>query len=94
MIKTAMCLLAATFALSCGSQPPAKPSAPPEDPKITAIKTAINKTTPEQKAEIDKALQMKPVVNDATSTKTLGDIVEQFSKNNAVYNITPIGWEA
>ena len=94
MIKTAMCLLAAMFALSCGSQPPAKPSGPQEDPKITAIKTAVSKTTPDQKAEIDKALQMKPVVNEATSTKTLGEIVDQFSKNNAVYNITPIGWEA
>src|SRR5262245_46173215 len=94
MIKTAMCLLAAMFALSCGEQPPAKPSGPQEDPNITAIKSAVAKQTPEQKAEVQKALQMKPLVNEATSTKTLGEIVDTFSKNNAQYNINPIGWEA
>ena len=95
MLKTAMCLLAALFAFSCGEQPqPAKSSAPPEDPKITAIKSAIAKQTPEQKAEVDKAKAMKPEVNEVTATKTLGEIVDNFSKNNAQYNINPIGWEA
>jgi hypothetical protein len=94
MIKTAICLLAAMFALSCGSQPPAKPSGPPEDPKITAIKSAIAKTTPEQKAAIDKAKAIKPEVNGVTATKTLGEIADNFAKNNAQYNINPIGWEA
>jgi len=81
------------FLPSCAQQPAPK-ATPPEDPKIAAAKAAVAKTTPEQQAAIDKAKAMKPTVNDQLSTKTLGEIADNFAKNNAVYNINPIGWEA
>jgi len=92
MVKTVLCLSGAVLLISCAQQPAPK-TAPPEDPKVAAAKAAVAKTTPDQQAAIDKAKAMKPTVNDQVSTKTLGEIADSFAKNNAVYNIIPIGWE-
>jgi hypothetical protein len=87
--------LACVIAVGCGQQPgPAPKTQSSDDPKLAAIKASVAKTTPEGKAVIDKIQGMKPEVNSQPSAKPLRDIVEDFSKNKAQYNITPIGWEA
>lgn len=65
-----------------------------EDPKVTAAKQAIAKTTPEGTAIVGKAQAMKPEINEQLSAKPLSEVVEDFSKNKGGFNITPIGWEA
>ena len=65
-----------------------------KDPKVAAIEDRVAKTTPEGKQIIEKVLAMKPEVNEQYSTKTLGEIVDDYAKNKGAYNITPIGWEA
>ncbi|HSB12671.1 MAG TPA: hypothetical protein VLM38_24490 [Blastocatellia bacterium] len=65
-----------------------------KDPKIAAIEDRIAKTTPEGKAIIEKVQAMKPAVNGQLSTKTLAEMVDEYSKTKGAYNITPIGWEA
>ncbi|MGH9762401.1 MAG: DUF3071 domain-containing protein [Blastocatellia bacterium] len=67
---------------------------PKEDPQVTAIKDQIARTTPEGKTIIQKALELKPVVNERTSGKTLGEVVDDYTKNKGPYNATAIGWEA
>lgn len=87
--------LACVIAVGCGQQPgPATKTQPAEDPKLATAKASIAKTTPEGKAVIEKIQAMKPEVNSQASAKPLRDIIEDFSKNKAQYNITPIGWEA
>ena len=61
---------------------------------MAAIQDRIDKTAPEGKQMIEKVLAMKPEVNDQPAGKTLGEIVDNYAKNNAEYNIKPIGWEA
>lgn len=65
-----------------------------KDPKISAIEDRIAKTTPEGKAIIEKVQTMKPAVNGQVSTKTLAEMVDEYSKTKGAYNISPIGWEA
>jgi hypothetical protein len=81
---------------SCNNEKPkaAGPATPPEDAHLTTIKTTIAKTTPDEKAMIEKCLAMKPEVNGLASAKTLGEITDDYGKNKADYNIHPIGWEA
>jgi hypothetical protein len=71
----------------------AKPAAP-RDPRVAAIQERVDKTTPEAKQIIQEVQAIKPEVNEQPSGKTLGEIVETYSKNNGAYNILPIGWEA
>jgi hypothetical protein len=77
-----------------GPTPPSKASADSADPKRAAINNAIAKTSPEGKALIEKAKGMKALVNGDTSSKTLTEMIDDYSKNKGDYNITPIGWEA
>jgi hypothetical protein len=80
---------------SCNTEKPKSgPATPPEDPHLTTIKATISKTTPDEKAMIEKCRGMKPEVNGLVATKTLGDITDDYSKNKADFNIHPIGWEA
>jgi hypothetical protein len=65
-----------------------------KDPKIAAIEERISKTTPEGKEIIEKVKAMKPEVNEQASTKTVGEMVDEYAKNKGAYNITAIGWEA
>ncbi|MEK6324020.1 MAG: hypothetical protein AABN33_20450 [Acidobacteriota bacterium] len=65
-----------------------------KDPKIAAIEERVSKTTPEGKLIIEKVLAMKPEVNEQVSTKTVGEMVDDYAKNKGAYNITTIGWEA
>jgi hypothetical protein len=65
-----------------------------KDPKTAAAEDRISKTTPEGKRIIEKVQAMKPEVNEQLSTKTLGEMVDEYAKNKGAYNITPIGWEA
>lgn len=73
---------------------PAPVAKPQKDPKIAAIEERISKTTPEGKEVIEKVLAMKPEVNEQLSTKTVGEMVDDYAKNKGAYNITSIGWEA
>lgn len=66
-----------------------------KDPKIVVIEERISKTTPEGKLVIEKVKAMKPEVNEQISTKTVGEMVDKYTKEmGAAYNITPIGWDA
>jgi hypothetical protein len=65
-----------------------------KEPKIAAIEERISKTTPEAKEIIEKVKAMKPEVNEQASTKTVGEMVDDYAKNKGAYNITSIGWEA
>lgn len=92
-----MCFVAVLLAgfAACNDKPaPTAPAAPKEDPKIAAIKADVAKTTPQEKATIDKCLAMKPEVNGLVAAKTLGDIVNDFATTKGDYNIRVIGWEA
>ena len=73
---------------------PAPAAKAAKDPKVAAIEERMAKTTPEGKVIIEKAQSMKPEVNGVMSTKTLQEMVDQYSKTMGAYNITPIGWEA
>jgi hypothetical protein len=75
---------------SAGSAKPAQP----KDPKVAAIQERIDKTSPEGKQVIQDVQAIKPEVNEQPSGKTLGEIVDNYAKNNGAYNISPIGWEA
>lgn len=85
-------------AVACNDKPsptaPSRASADSADPKRAAINNAISKTSPEGKALIEKARGMKALVNGDTSSKTLSEMVDDYSKNKGDYNIIPIGWEA
>lgn len=72
--------------------PAARPAG--KDPKIAAAEEKISKTTPAGKAMIEKVRAMKAEVNDQISTKSIAEMVDEYSKNKGAYNITPIGWEA
>lgn len=65
-----------------------------KDPKVALVEERIAKTTPEGKAVIEKAMAMKPEVNEQLSTKTVAEMVDEYAKNKGAYNINPIGWEA
>ena len=65
-----------------------------KDPKIAAIEDRISKTTPEGKEIIEKVRAQKPEVNEQLSTKTVGEMVDEYAKNKGAYNISSIGWEA
>ena len=65
-----------------------------KDPKIAAMEERISKTTPQGKQIIGKVQGIKPEVTEQLSTKTLGEMVDEYAKNKGAYNITPIGWEA
>lgn len=73
---------------------PAPAAKAQKDPKIAAIEDRIAKTTPEGKQIIERVKAMKPEVNEQVSTKTLAEMVDEYSKTKGAYNITPIGWEA
>jgi hypothetical protein len=88
-------LLVLAFVIGCGGPNPAPTkTASAEDPRLTALKDAIAKTTDEGKGIIEKVKAMKPEVNDQPSSKSLADLVDDFSKNKGEFNISPIGWEA
>lgn len=86
-------LLLLLLVVACDKKP-ASVARTQEDPKIAAIKDRISKTTPEGKAIIEKALALKPEVNEQLSTKTLQEMVDDYAKNKGAYNINSIGWEA
>ncbi len=97
-MKRAFPFLAVLLMVGCGgggsqSAGPAK-NAPPKDPKMAAIQERIDKTTTEGKQVVEKVRAMKPEVNDQPAGKTLGEIVDNYAKNNGAYNINAIGWEA
>lgn len=77
-----------------GPATPNKASADAADPKLSAINSAISKTTPEGNAIIEKAKGMKPELNTVMSSKTLAEVVDDYAKNKGEYNINVIGWEA
>lgn len=96
-MKKLLLLAAIAISFGCGGEKPGppKPAAKaPEDPRLAAIKEAIAKTSPEGKAIIEKVKGLKPEVNDVPASKTLGEIIEEFSKEKGQFNLTPIGWEA
>src|SRR6185503_7572096 len=80
--------------LGCDHKPGPVPAKAQKDPKVAAIEDRAAKTTPEGKQIIEKALGSKPEVNGKVSSKTLGEIVDDYAKNKGAYNITSIGWEA
>jgi hypothetical protein len=77
-----------------GPSPTGKASADSSDPKLAAIKADMAKTTPDGKAMIEKCKAMKPQLNEQASSKTLAEVIDDWSKNKGEYNITEIGWEA
>src|SRR5882672_2407186 len=93
-MKRVFPFLAAMLLGGCSHSAGPTKSAAPKDPKMAAIQERIDKTPPEGKQMIEKVLTMKPEVNDQPAGKTLGEIVDNYAKNNAEYNIKPIGWEA
>jgi hypothetical protein len=95
MKKVLLLLVTMTF-FACGERPgpPKPPAKAPDDPRLVAIKEAIAKTSPEGKAIIEKVKGLKPEVNDVPASKTLSEIVEEFSKEKGQFNLMPIGWEA
>jgi hypothetical protein len=95
-MKKVLLFLAIVALYGCGERPgPPKPAAKaPEDPRLTAIKEAIAKTSPEGKAIIEKVKGLKPEVNDVPASKSLNEIIEEFSKEKGHFNLIPIGWEA
>ena len=84
----------AVLLVSACDQKPAPAAKAQKDPKIAAVEERIAKTTPEGKDIIEKVRAMKPEVNEQLSTKTVQEMVDDYSKNKGAYNITPIGWEA
>ena len=95
-MKRAFPFLAVVVMVGCSGSQTAGPgkNAASKDPKMAAIQDRIDKTTVEGKQMIEKVRAMKPEVNDQPAGKTLGEIIDNYSKNNAEYNIKPIGWEA
>ena len=94
-MKRAFPFLVALLMTGCsGSQSAGPGKSAPKDPKMAAIQERIDKTPPEGKQMIEKALAMKPEVNGQPAGKTLGEIADNYAKNNAEFNIKPIGWEA
>ncbi len=87
-------VVAVLFLLVACDHKPAPVAKVQKDPKIAAIEDRISKTTPEGKEVIEKVQAMKPEVNQQLSTKTLGEVVDDYAKNKGAYNITSIGWEA
>ena len=77
-----------------GPAPSSKASADSSDPKLAAIKADIAKTAPDGIAMIEKCKAMKPQVNGELSSKTLAEVIDDWSKNKGDYNIKEIGWEA
>ena len=77
-----------------GPAPASKASADSSDPKLAAIRADMAKTTPEGTAMIEKCKAMKPQVNGQLSSKTLAEVIDDWSKNKGEYNIKEIGWEA
>jgi hypothetical protein len=98
MRTLSVCAAVILLALAAGCEdkpkPPAGPPAPKEDPKIEAIKAEIAKTTPDEKAMIDKCLAMKPEVNGKQSAMTLQEVVNDYATNKGDYDLHVIGWEA
>src|SRR5262249_29405014 len=97
--KTIWLVLSVSIAMAaaaCNDKagPSSKASADSTDPKMAAIKADIAKTTPEGIAMIEKAKAMKPQVNGQASSKTLSEVIDDWSKNKGEYNIREIGWEA
>ncbi len=62
--------------------------------KLNLILESISKTSPEGIQIIEEALDKYPVVNGKRSTRTLLEIIEEYSVRRRVYNINPIGWYA
>ncbi|MEW6129193.1 MAG: hypothetical protein AB1757_19290 [Acidobacteriota bacterium] len=94
MLKKLSFLTIVLFLVACGQKPvdqTAKPQTA-KDPKLVKFEENIAKTTPEGKDFIEKAKAMKPKVNDQISSKTLGELIEDYSKNKGDFNIKPIGW--
>jgi Tol biopolymer transport system component/thiol-disulfide isomerase/thioredoxin len=83
-----------TVLLVVGSQNQTVSGTAQQDAKLAAILERISKTSPEGKQVIEKIKGLKPEVNERVSTKTLGEMVDEYSKNKGAYNIIPIGWEA
>lgn len=94
MKKAIPCLIILFLMIGCGGKPGPVKAKADKDPKVAAAEEKINKTSPEGKEIITKVQGMKPEVNEQPSTKTLNELVEDYSKNKANYSITPIGWEA
>ena len=83
-----------TVLLVVGSQNQIVSGTAQQDAKLAAILERISTTSPEGKQVIEKIKVLKPEVNEQVSTKTLGEMVDEYAKNEGAYNITPIGWEA
>jgi hypothetical protein len=97
MIKKILCFTLLVFITACGQKPAEQQTAKPQtakDPKLAKFEENIAKTTPEGKEFLEKVKAMKPEVNEQVSSKTLGEMVDNFSKNMGDFNIKPIGWEA
>jgi hypothetical protein len=94
MARIAPIMVVLILLAGCEQKPAPTTARAPKDPKIAAIEERIAQTTPEGKQVIDKVQGIKPEVNEQPSTKTLGEMVEHYSKNMGAYDITPIGWEA
>ncbi|HEY6332174.1 MAG TPA: hypothetical protein VI756_22795 [Blastocatellia bacterium] len=98
MRKWSVCIAVVLLALASACEdkpkPPAGPPAPKDDPKIAQIKAEIAKTTPDEKAQLDKCLAMKPEVNGKQSAMTLNEVVNDYATNKGDYDIHVIGWEA
>jgi hypothetical protein len=63
-----------------------------EEERVTAALEKISTMTPEGHEMLIKVQKMKPEVNECLSTKTLIEMVKEFSTNKGDYNIFPIGW--
>ena len=62
-----------------------------EDKRFAEISEHITRTTTEGLEILNRALKLKPEVNERLSTKSLGEHVEEFSSGSDP--IKPIGWE-
>jgi hypothetical protein len=93
MFRLIPVLIVLVLFVACDQKPTSVARAQ-KDPKIAAIEDRISKTTPEGKEIIEKVKAMKPEVNEQVSTKTIGEVVDDYAKNKGAYNITPVGWEA
>ena len=68
---------------------------PPSPPlELATIEQRISSTSEEGKEVIEKIKNMYPEINEALSTKTLSEVVEDFSTKYKDRRFTAIGWEA
>lgn len=66
----------------------------PDDVRMKRVLSNISSPTIEEAAIIEKVHTMKPEINEQTSSKSLIQIVQEYTFCKGKYGINPLGWEA